>query len=93
MTTCPYCRNKAVSLIRKCFVGWGWGPAECISCGRRVSIPFSATLGVTPFLFSIFLADCLAVHSWYYSAISFLSGLTAMAAIHAFLVPLVPNGA
>lgn len=52
-------------------------------------------LAVTPFLFSIILAGLLvfAPHGWIFSVVSLIAGFLAMAAIQAFLVPLVPRGA
>ena len=92
MTTCPCCQRQALSQPRKAFLG----PAlsvQCKACGRRLSVPPAATLAVTPFLFSIILAGVVARHGWPFSALSLVAGFLAMAAIHAFLVPLVPRGA
>jgi hypothetical protein len=92
MTTCPYCHKQAMSQLRKSFLGPALS-AQCKSCCKRVSVPPAAMLAVTPFLFSIILARFLAPHGWQFSALSLFVGILAMAAIHAFLVPLVPRSA
>lgn len=92
MTTCPYCQQQALSQLRKACLG----PAlsvQCKACGKRISVPPTAMLAATPFIFGIFLADFLASYGWHFSALSLLAGFLAMAAIHAVLVPLVPRGA
>lgn len=91
MTTCPYCNEQAMSLLRKSFLG----PAltiQCKACSERVSVPPAAMLAVVPFLFSIILAALLFPKGWQFGALSLLAGFAAMAAIHALLVPLVRRG-
>ena len=90
MTTCPHCNKPAMSQLRKSFLG-PLLSAQCKACGKRISVPTAAVLAVTPFLFSIILAGLLAPRDWQFSALSLSLGIAAMAAIHAFLVPLVPR--
>jgi hypothetical protein len=90
MTECPYCHRRAMSQLRKSFLGPALS-ASCISCGKTVSVPLAAMLAVTPFLFSMVLAELLAPDGWQFAALSLLIGISSMAAIHAFLVPLVPR--
>lgn len=94
MTTCPCCNEQAISQLRKACVGPALSVA-CKACGKHVSVPPAAMLAVTPFLFSIILAGLLvfAPHGWIFSVVSLIAGFLAMAAIQAFLVPLVPRGA
>jgi hypothetical protein len=81
-----------MSQLRKSFLGPALS-ANCKSCGKLLSVPPAAMLAVTPFLFSIFLADLLAPNGLPFSLLSLALGFCSMLAIHAFLVPLVPRGA
>lgn len=81
-----------MSQLRKSFLGPALS-AHCKACGKLLSVPPAAMLAVTPFLFSIFLADFLAPSGWPFSALSLALGFFSMAAIHAFLFPLVPRDA
>lgn len=62
-----------------------------MSCGKTLSVPYSAMLAATPVFFSALLTGFVIPHSWPLAALSFLLGFASMSAIHALLVPLVPR--
>lgn len=90
MTTCLYCHQQAMSQLKKSCLGPALS-AQCEACGKRLSVPPAAMLAVIPFLLSIILAGLVSPHSWQFSVMSLLAGISAMVAIHGSLVPLVPR--
>jgi hypothetical protein len=86
--TCPYCGQPAMSWVRKLALG----PAVsvlCKSCGKKVSVHYSAMLAVTPFVASILVAPLTG--SFVFGACLVAIGIVVMSAWHMWLIPLAPR--
>lgn len=89
MTRCPHCKAKAMTSVRKSFLG----PAQstsCRKCGKRVCVSFAAMFALIPFILAIIVADSLFYSSPVLAAGALLAGFVATVYIHVAYAPLVP---
>ena len=89
MLTCPYCKQPAMTLFRKCILSPDSGVA-CASCGRKVGVSWLASGAAAPVALGIVAAIKLAV-PW--SVAGAIGGLVAYVGIQRFIVPLVGRDA
>ena len=86
---CPYCARPSMTLLRKCFLG----PEEavpCVSCGKRVGVPWSAVTAAAPVALGILAAIKLDA-PW--NVVGAIAGVGAYVAIQMWLVPVLGHEA
>ena len=86
MLMCPHCQHQALTHLAKCVLG----PVKsvpCLSCGKYVSVHWAGILMLVPFLAGGLVA-LAKLPSWV-AIVPFAIGAIAMAAIHAYCVPIV----
>ena len=83
--TCPYCKQLAMTLLRKCILSPD-SVVACASCGRKVGVPWLAIGAAVPVALGIVVAVKLAV-PW--SIAGAVGGLVAYVGIQRFVVPVV----
>lgn len=83
MKACPYCAQRAMSLIRKCFLSPDVS-VSCASCGKRVGVPWGAVAAAAPVAVGIIAAIRLEA-PW--NAFGALAGVAVYVAIQQWLVP------
>jgi len=87
--SCPYCHQRAMSIWRKCVLGPETS-VPCLSCQRKVGIPWAAVAAAVPIALGILAAVRLPV-PW--SIGSLAAGTLAYIALQQFLVPIVGRDA
>jgi len=87
--TCPYCKQPALTLFRKCILSPD-SVVACISCGRKVGVPWLAIGAAAPVALGIVAAIKLSV-PW--SITGAVVGLVAYVGIQRFVVPIVGRDA
>jgi hypothetical protein len=90
MVKCPHCGGAAMSLLRKSALGPG-RVVNCASCGRPVSVHWTAILAAIPAFLGGFVLMKFA--SLALGILAVVGGVLLMAALHTFLVPLVRHDA
>ena len=83
--TCPYCKQLAMTLLRKCILSPD-SVVVCASCGRKVGVPWLAIGAAVPVALGIVAAVKLAV-PWSFAGA--VGGLIAYVGIQRFVVPVV----
>ena len=89
MLTCPYCKQPAMTLFRKCILSPD-SVVACASCGRKAGVPWLAIGAAVPVALGIVAAIKLAV-PW--SIAGAIGGLVAYVTIQRFVVPVVGRDA
>ena len=90
MVKCPWCGKLAMSRARKAVLGPG-RVVPCESCGRKVTTHWMAVLAAVPAFLGGYVMTQSASIPLGIAAV--VSGVAAMAMLHAFVVPLVRSDA
>lgn len=86
---CPHCEKPGISVLRKLFLGPAL-PATCKACGKKVGVPYTASLMAnTPFL-AAFVASFF-VESFVFKAALWVAGIIVVTIIEIRWVPLEPR--
>jgi len=85
MLTCPYCKQRAMTLFRKCILSPD-SVVACASCGKKVGVPWPAIGAAVPVALGIVAAIKLAFPWGIAGAVA---GLVAYVGIQRFVVPVV----
>ena len=86
MYTCPHCQKRAMTWLRKGFLG----PllrATCRECGKKVSVPWYAVLVSIPLIAALITAD--QVGSLPVKLVIGVVGILLGAIIHSKWIPLI----
>lgn len=85
---CPRCDKPAMSAWRKMSMGPAM-PVKCAACGKRVGVPWSSMLTMTPFIAALLGAAFIEPLAG--KVLVFITGFAVMSVIHVRWVPLVPR--
>lgn len=91
MITCPNCHNKAMSQLRKAFLGPSIS-THCRSCGAQVSASWWSMLEIVLVPVGITIACTLVSSSWIAPLLGVAIAAVFMFPIHAYCVPIVTRG-
>jgi len=89
MVPCPYCNHPAMSIWRKCILGPEMA-VLCLSCKRKVGVPWLAVVAAVPIALGVVGAVRLSA-PW--SIVSLAVGILAYVVLQQFVVPLVGRDA
>jgi DNA-directed RNA polymerase subunit RPC12/RpoP len=86
---CPHCGKRAITVVRKAFLGPGW-PATCRECGKKVGVPYSTTK-LVPIVSALTIIGLLAVRSFASFVVVLAGGAALFFFVQILWVPLVPR--